>query len=171
MTWKLAEYPAKLMAAYIEDSQAAKLANIEDRAEYADSPMPLPSFVAIRHHEPWRNPEAQYPMLYIRPIRSRLRPGPAGLARGHIGQHDYMVAVICVASGGPGAAIDMVQRYMVALMEMIAEYFDADAGRTIEWGMVNDTEILYEPLETNGVGEFAADARMLITAQVSEGAL
>lgn len=173
MTWQLTETPIRALAAYIQSGtvSADKLANIEARAEYADWPATLADFVAIRHHEPPDNPEAEYPVLYMRPIRTRLKVGPGGLRRGFIGQHDYMVAIICASMEGPDMALAMAERYMLAVVEMIAEYFSRADSRTIEWAMGNDPEILYEPLYTSQAGEFFSDARMLISAQVSEGAI
>lgn len=170
MTWAITETPIRSLATYIGTAAAAKLANIEDRSEYSGIEATLADFAEIRFHEPPMHPEPAYPVLYLRPLRARLKPGPGGIAKGFIGSYDIMVAVICASGEGPDMALSMVQRYMVGVVEMIAEYWNGTT-RPYEWAMVSDPEILYEPLYTSNSGEFFADARMLISTQVREAAL
>lgn len=171
MTWQLIETPVRAMADYIDGAQVAKFEDVQDRAEYAgDLYAELAPFVALRH-EFQDTPEAGFPVLYLRPMRSRITVGPAGLRKGFIGTHDYVFIAVCWTTAGPEMALAMAERYMVGVLEMIAEYFSTADGRTVEWAMGNDPEVHYERYSGQQPGEYFGEAWLTISAQIAEGAL
>lgn len=171
MTWKLAEAPAVNLRAYILANQATKMAAVQARAEYVATPITLPVFADVKLHAPLVGEDPEYPMLYIRPIGGRMRLGVGGLAQSSpVVSMQYMVVVVCEDAEGPETALLKGMRYLVAVLEMMAESYD---GTTYpyHWGMDREVQFDYSPLYTMRTDLYFADVRVLVSTQVSEGAL
>lgn len=178
MSWLLGEAPAQSIRTYIwgtdgtDGAMTAKLADVAARDEYEDQPIDLPDFAAVRLHAPLSKgyPEPAFPVLFIRPVGGRMILGPGGLGRGGTSMIRYLFVVVCEDPTNPETALLKALRYMVAVLEMLAESYHVTL-RPYSWGMDNGVTFDYSPMESRESGQYFADVRIEVSTQIREAAL
>ena len=173
MSWAFAEATAEAAITYIEANGAAKLTSVA--ARYSDG-IPLPAIAALRLSDPWLGAESEFPVVYFVPEESRRVPSAMGMKQVGLWAHRFLVAIVAELSIDQGRAITsaetirrMMMRYVVAILEMLAEGY-ASMGH--EWGVGGPTEVYYDATITDKErNAYLGDARIVIWSTGKETSL
>ena len=167
MGFELVEAVEQSIVDYLTANFDAKALEVSGR--YSDG-VELSDFFAIVRHEPFDGSAADFPLLFVIPEADTIETGAFGLRRGFEGLSRFVFGVVAHGEN-PDVARTRVKRYAVAVLECLAESYDADAGRPYEWGLGPAPIIDYQPTWFRAEVGYLAEAQIRISASHNEGAL
>ncbi|HAF44996.1 MAG TPA: hypothetical protein DCK83_08690 [Gallionellaceae bacterium] len=165
------EKPLQLTLDYIDDNQAAKVAEVEARfnAEFSAHQLALAPFAVVTIVDPRDELVIETPMLFVVADQGGEHATRQSF-RGFAGVYQFEFAVIALGEDEPKAK-RAVWRYLIALWEMLSEMHSAshatEAG-SLHWFTGNPTRFFYMPTYTNDAGEIFSDGRLLASVEYRE---